>query len=584
MALSDRIKAAASSLGRTVGEFVREGVRGFESASHPPVVASPDDVIEKADPRKGSGPTGAEFDPLDAYGRITADGAMTSTHPGSGTPMATLERLARISVPAIVINHVIDEIAEFCHPQSSPHTYGFKIALDDDEKEPSARQKKTMEQITRIVMNGGGKYQSGGLEGMVRRGMRDSLVHDAFAAQYLLERGGVPCGMFVYDAKTIRRREPTADYLSTGRWGEDPGYIQWIDQRKWAEWEANEFVYGMRWPRTDTDSFGYGWGELDQIQNVLASFARTENYNTVNFTSGIHASHLLAMISAMDRESFSSYRRMFEANFSGPNQKRRLPIVQLDPELKEDVKAIQLGNTNAEMEYSNWLNYQVKLICAAYGVDPAAALGMNFGAEGQTSSLGSSSPADRYEQSKSHGIRPKLRSLASWITPMVKMIDPEMHMAFGGFESVTEQDKLDMDIKQLSNFTTVNEVRARYDLEPIEGAAGDVIANPYVSQTQMSEQQMAMQAQGGGMGQDQGQGQDQPQGMSDASLMNSLHSDVYMKNGGTIDLITKAAVSRHNEALRRGLIKPPNSWRPGHAWAALDRGKSREPIVVEVRS
>jgi hypothetical protein len=603
MALADRLKAAAGQFGRTLGEVARAGVAGFAAVSRPPVVATPfeapdeRDLLEKALKRNSGSPTGAEFDPLDAYGRITSDGAMTGAHPGSGTPQATLERLARVSVPAVVINHILDEIDEFCHPQTSPHTYGFKIALDDEEKEPTARQKKRMVEITKVILNGGGKYQSGGFSGVCRRGMRGSLVQDMFPAQILMDGYKQPCGMFVYDATTIRRREPTADYISSGRWGEDPGYVQWIDQRKWAEWDAEEFICGIRWPRADNDAFGYGWGELDQIQNLVSSFARTENYNTVNFTSGIHATHLLAMISAMDRESFSSYRRIFEANFSGPNQKRRLPVVQLDPELKEDVKSIQLGNTNAEMEYSNWLNYQVKLICATYGVDPAAALGMNFGAEGQTSSLGSSSPADRYEQSKSHGIRVKLRQLASWITPMVKMMDPDMHLEFGGFESITEQDKLDMDIKQMANFVTVNEIRARYDLEPIDGPAGDVIANPYVSQTQQMEAQMAAGVgpdgqPGAGGGQDDG-GQDSGQDpfgqgqhvsqMTDQALMNSLHADTYMPNGGTIDSISKASVSKYNEALRRKLIAAPSSWRPGKPWAAVpQKGRERPPIVVSV--
>lgn len=615
MALADRLRDAAARVGKVVGETIREGTAAYENAryvlspgpteplkprntsgdrmeAHLAAVAGmPLDALNKGSAltdapgkkvaeRKAAAeaPRGAEFNPLDAYGRVTNEAAMTGIHPGTwDMSFNTIERLSRLSVPALVINHQVDDIAEFCVPQASPYSYGFRITLDDDEKEPTTKQKKRMEEIQRLIMQGGGKYQSGGLEGFVRRILRDSLTFDACGAEILKDRSGQPIGLFAYDAKTIRKRAPDNDWLTTGRWGEDPGYVQWVEQRVWAEWAGDEFIYGVRRPRTGLETFGYGFPELEELVTVMTGFARSENYNTVNFTSGIHASTILGIVSTMDTEAFTAYRRMFEANFSAAAQKRRLPMIQLDPELKEDLKAVNLGHSNRDMEYSNWMNYQIKLICAAWGVDPASAVGMVFGNEGQSSSLGSASPGERYMQSKSHGIRTKLRWLGQFLTPFVKLLDPEMKFVFAGFESVSEQDKLDMDMKQLGGFVTVNEIRTRYDLPPIEGGAGDVVANPYVSQVQQMEASMA-QGQDDGYGGDGGYG-----GMGDDMLMASMNSDLYLPNGGTVDSITKAVAARHAEGLRRGAIRTPAGWRPGNRLGLVERGAARETVLIEVK-
>ena len=581
MAIIDRLKQGAEQLGRTAGEIVRSGVASYNASRHPPKPPPLHDDVDEPEPRiaKGRGdtgmPTGAAFDPLDAYGRITEEAASTQIHPGTwATSQWTLERLARLSVPAIVINHLIDELAEFCFPQLSPHVFGFRITPDDDEANQTPGQKRRAKEIEKVLMAGGGDYQDGGLEGFVRRIMRGSLIQDAAPFEVLFNGYGEPTGMFAYDPKTIRRRKPDAEYLARGQWGEDPGYVQWVNQRIRKEWDADQFKLGIRRPRSDMESFNYGWPELDEIAVVLGNFARAENYNAVNFTSGIHTSHLLAIVSGMDREAFQAYRRMFEANFSAANAKRRLPVVQLDPELKEDMKAVALGHPNREMEYTNWLYYHVKLICAAYGVDPASALNMVFGNEGQSSSMGSASPADRYLQSKAHGVRPKLRALAQWLTFIVKMIDPEQKLVFGGFDSITEEEKLKLDVMQMSNFLTVNEVRTRYDLAPIEGPAGDIIANPYVSQAQMAEHALP----GGELYTDPADNA----GMDDNTLMNSMFADY--RGGGGMDRITKAYASRYGHALNRGLIKTPELWRPGRAWSAIPTQPGRPPLTVVVRT
>jgi len=643
MSIMDRLNSLAASLGGAAGSLARRASEAFVDAARPPQdtaqtpaaeQTAPDEVIVKSGPgaflgggapdmgavvmptasspafdvpdpvdalfkaakKEEPGPAGYAFDPVDAIGRITSDANLNPTHPGTdGMPWWMLEKLASMSVPALVINHAVAEVCEFAKRQTVAHTFGFRLRLADTSRHPTKAEKLRMTEIERVIERGGGKYQSGGFEGTVRRFMRESLVYDAAPIE-ILEASGFrntePMGMFVYDAQSVRRREPSQQYYDRGQWGES-GYVQWVLNRVVAEWDEPEMIYGIRNPRVGMRFVDYGFPELHMLWNVLVNFGRAENYNAVNFTSGIHSSSLLAIMSTMDRTAFSAMRRTFDANFSQAAAKRRMPIIQLDPSQKEDIKSVNLSNSNKEMEFTNWLFYNVKLVCAAYGVDPVAALNMQFGNEGQ-SALNSSGPAERYEMSRARGLRPRLRSIESWINSkfLPRFKDGETFVfEFTGFDSLTEGEKLDIDKKMLESFMSVNEIRARYDLKPIPGSAGDVIANPYISQAQ-SMDAMNQQQGGEGGGMDMGMGGEMPPGeeeepeapfedFDDASLMASLYRDP--KHGGSINQITKSLAGPVAEAVRRGLVKPPPTWRPGKPWSIVSRGSQREPIVVQVR-
>ena len=71
-----------------------------------------------------------------------------------------------------------------------------------------------------------------------------------------------------------------------------------------------------------------------------------------------------------------------------------------------------------------------------------------------------------------------------------------------GLNGLSIEQELEMDIKKISNFQTINEIREKYEMKPIEGEAGELILNPTYSQAiqqaKMAEQQQQM-GMGGGM-------------------------------------------------------------------------------------
>ena len=85
---------------------------------------------------------------------------------------------------------------------------------------------------------------------------------------------------------------------------------------------------------------------------------------------------------------------------------------------------------------------------------------------------------------------------------IVEQLNPDFEFVFMGLNGLSIEQELEMDIKKISNFQTVNEIREKYELKPIEGEAGELILNPTYSQAiqqaKMAEQQQQM-GMGGGM-------------------------------------------------------------------------------------
>lgn len=600
MALIDIVKGAATRLGKAAGEVALAGLESFRvaadvrtaapaptpaptpRASPVNVVASDMDELLKAQQGKRRpddnvqlrGERGHLYDPIEAIGRITPEAvAFSKTHPGTyGLPFAYLDRMARLPVPSTVINLAVHELAEMCHPQVDEHGLGLRVRHKDDEKTLTGGQKKRAKQIEEILFRGGGRFQDGGLDGWCRRVMRNSLVYDAAASEVLFERGGMPYGLFALDARTIRRVPPNADQIARGAWDE-AGYCQVVRDTVTHTWPAEDFMYGVRRPRTEMEAFGYGFPELEELITVIHNLTRAENYNAVTFTSGIHSSAVLAFMTDMDPDAFEVMKREIDANLSVSSAKRRMPIVQLSAAERESLQAIQLSMSNREMEFQSWVHYLMKFVWAAFGMDPVIG-NFWFGQEGQTSSLATGSPADRYSASRTRGSRPRARALQSWLTKaIVEKIDPDLMAEFGGFQDDNEVERIDNAAKQLSNWMTVDEIRARFDLEPDpDPELGNLILNPIYFQA-WSQKQMAQQQPDPSLA---------PEDENDQSLMDNLFQDP--RSGGTAPEIMASLAARSREALRRGLVKPPAGLGRRGRWGLVPGAEGRPPLSISVRA
>lgn len=488
-----------------------------------------EDLIQKAlKAAEGGGkiePSAYDVDPYNYSMYATSDSYRDNAHEGTfGVDYDILQFMSRVPVISAIIQTRLNQIAEFCVPQEDQYKAGYVIRLRDQERKPTPEETKEMRELSKWLETCGEGYRFGGafnFEAFVKMILRDSLTYDQAAFEIIKNRKGEIAGFIPVDGSTIRRSALSEKEKEEGRrdW-EHTAFIQVINGKKVAEFDAENLAFCIRRPRTTYHARGYGFPELEELIRVVTHLVNAETYNASNFINGIHAPSILVLKSKMSPNTFRSFKRDMYAMLSGAAQAKRTPIIQLDPDtnLKEDLQSVSIGGSAEEMGYTQWIGYLTKLSCALFQIDPAE-LGFVFGTEGQTGALTQQGPGARIQASKDKGLYPLLRSVQNWLNRFI--IHPVSHdkyeLRFVGLDLETEKDVLAADVQRVSNFLTVNEIRAKYNLPKVEG--GDVILNQaYITALGMSQASQEQQAQGDqgydeseqeGEQEDEGEDQDQ---------------------------------------------------------------------------
>lgn len=447
-------------------------------------------------------PKGWNIDPLNVLS-MGADETVSSEHPGTfGVPFITLSMMARVPDISAIVNVRISQLAEGCSPQETEHSLGYLFRLKDRKAQPTKAQQKEIAHWTDWIQTCGDPRidPDATLEGFVRSFMRDSLIWDQACAEKVRTRGRKLAGFQALDGSTIRRMKPSAEERRAGRRDPDKlAFVQVVNNKIAANWQARDFMFCIRRPRTALWAAGYGYPELDELINVVTWMLSADSYNAANFKNGMHSSGLIALVTKMNPSLFRAFRREFYAMLKGASQAKKTPLIQLDPENKEDIKFVNLSQTNKDMEFKEWREDLRKLACALFLMDPAE-LGYVYGNEGQSGSLSQQGPGDRILASRERGLRPLLRALQSWINrKIISEIAPEYEFMFAGFDASTATEKLDNAIKRLK-FSTYNEVRADFDLPEIKTKTAEAIGDPTYVNALQQEQAAEAQPEGGGDG------------------------------------------------------------------------------------
>ena len=549
------------------------------------IVAPGSAALEKAKSADGVvAPKSWNINPHDlGYSNSSLEEIGSTVHPGTvGLDYMTLQSVSRIPVIGSIIQTRIQQVSEFCVPMQSPYSSGFRVRLKDNEARTSAAARKEAREIEGIIMAAGGRYGIGSFEMTMRAMLRDSLVYDQCNFEVLRTRGGQAYGYIPVDASTIRRAKPSTKKRSQrdkGHFylgeGDKLAYTQVVNDKIVNTYAHRDMAWGIRRPRTWIEINGYGYPELEELVNVVTDLLNATTYNSVNFTNGIHAQTILTVKSTMTAEMFDAFKRHIVAMMSGVKNAKRLPIVQLQPDGKEDVKAVNLSQSNKEMEYSQWINWLLKITCSCYSMDPAE-LGFMFGNEGQANSLSTSGPEERIVASKERGLRPLLRSVEGWLnTTLVNELNPDFALEFVGLNQMSEGDRVELDIKALKAYRTINEIRAEHDLPKLESELGDMILDPSYLSTSMQLKSME-----GGDEEDEGGGyEDEDEGEYEGGAEAGDEP-----TGGEFDLDaeTEALVEATEKALSSGEFEREQRHHTPGKGLALRKSRGVRSYIVEV--
>ena len=438
------------------------------------------------------------FDPLDAANSMGYFTKATSLSYG------VLRQMSKAPIVRAVINTRKDEVADYCKPQPDKYSKGFVIKKEgvEDTDELTDRDKKIIEKLTKFILHCGddtSRWDLDDFETFVRKLVEDSLSLDQACAEIIPNRLGEPTQFVAVDGATFRIADSVDNDNNTeGKKkvnGYYPSYVQVYQGQVISEFYPWELIFGVRNPSTNIYANGYGRSELEDLVTTVTAQLNADKYNATFFTRGsAPKGALLVKKGNINKDRIAELRRDWNAMMSGADNAHKTPILDA-----ESVEWLDMQKTNRDMEFSNFQEYLIKLVCAIYKISPEE---IGFPLQGTNrGGLGSGSDGGKEERdySKDKGLKPLLTSVSTWINKHI--LGPKTNylyrLEFVGLNNESVKEEEDRIVKAAAVYMTVDEARHERGLKPLPNGMGKMPVNPIFSQMQMMSQQQNQEAQQG---------------------------------------------------------------------------------------
>lgn len=407
----------------------------------------------------------------------------------------------RNPIIAIAINKKSTGVARFAKYARNKKDPGFEIAMRDENASPSQAAMKRIEQIRDIVMHGGirnirpgggpmgcwsadGTERADGLHYALRKLVRDSLTLDACA--FRIEEGEnsakYPIAFWTpVDASLIRfaqtkRKTDAIDgmgllgaYNAQIRQGlKDIDFVMLQEGGSGVqrEFSWSELAWMIRNPRSEQSVNGYGYGECEQIVDIIGGIINGIQYNTQYFDSNHIPPGLLSLTGKYGDDAIDDFKEQLK-QMCGPEHFWGVPIIVGEKGSPAEYVPLRGDSDKVGMYWKDWLNFCVVIVCAMYQMDPSE---IGFESFGQAANpLGNASPASRIETQQETGFEPLLTAFATMLNEnIVERIDADFYLRFTGLKAIDEaEEQAESSFRMTMGMSTPNQELARYDEEKI---------------------------------------------------------------------------------------------------------------------
>lgn len=431
--------------------------------------------------------------------------AMGYKHKKDSMSFEIMKRVSQqLSLVAAILQTRCNQIASFSAPFRQTKSLGFVVKHKDPGHLTTRTELEFIKELEDFIAACGHPVQNphtsrkrDDLETFLKKLVRDSLMYDQCVFEVVPDRRNRPFEFLAVDASTIRIAGPEQSLVGpNSTWVErdsselrgapykfrqmyeydpmnPPAYVQLVNGQIENIYYRDELAFGVRNPRTDIYIQGYGYGEIEQLVNILTAHLYAEEYNRRFFMQGSAPKGILNL----KGENFSpdmmeNFRRQWRANVEGVENAWRTPVLQAE----QGIEWINLNPSNKDMEYGQWMEYLIKITSAVFLIDPAE---LNFDLHGgvQQTPLFESSQEWKLKASRDKGLKPLLRFLEKLINEaIVDKIDDHFTFQFVGLDELTEQEKHELRKEQIASYMTLNEIRRAEDLDDVE--FGDFPINP----------------------------------------------------------------------------------------------------------
>lgn len=440
-----------------------------------------------------------------------------------------LRGMAKTHIPTAVIKTRVAQVLDHCEPQSDKYRTGFvvdkrnKWRSTEKDKPLTKDEQKRADKIIQFILDCGTTenfWHADTFSTFISKIVIDALTLDQSTFEVVRDRAGRPIEFFATDAATFRIADSFGNDDSMRNYeevnGYAPSYVQVIDGRVYNSFYPWELCFGVMNPTTDIRTNGYGESPLERMIQLITSLLNADAYNANFFKVGSSPQGILTYSGNVNQNTLDSFRQQWQAQVAGVANSHKIPMVNADK-----VNFIPTNVPNKDMEFGRYQEFMIKCCCAMYLTDPSE-IGFNMsGNTNGNSGLGGDATKEKLQYSKDKGLKPLLRYIQHWLNKyIVWQIDPEFEFRFVGVDDAEDKaTELDQDIKKVQNFMTLNEIRAKYNLDEVEG--GDTVLNPIFSQQKMMAQQGNEESNNAVDGMNGGKDDDEPN-----PFMKSLQNDL----------------------------------------------------------
>ena len=420
-------------------------------------------------------PKGMLFDPFSYWGASSYGGDYRQRPSQMSFDM--LRQMSTIPLVSAILQVRCTQVASFARPSIQENYAGFKIQMRDSKRSPSRGALKKIAELERFVQNTG-NYDDNRVNFLrddfglfLKKVVRDSLIYDQMCFQVVPNSKGDPSAFQAMSAHSIRLAKATEDGGFQYN-PEVPFAVQVFEEQVIAEFLPDELCFGIRNPRSDLEVGGYGFSELEMLIHTLTGYLYAIQYNQKFFSQGMGVKGMLNFKGTIPERQLRAFKREFASMVTGVSNAWRTPITNSD-----DIQWINLHSSNREMEYSQWLDFLIKVACSVYMLDPSE-INFTYGNTGQSSAMGTASSVEKVTESKDRGLVPLVLRTFNFLNKyVIERIDPDFEIIPTGVTSKTPEERRKQQETESRFLKTVDELRAEEDLPPLPDNKGAVILN-----------------------------------------------------------------------------------------------------------
>lgn len=412
-----------------------------------------------------------------------------------------LKRFGNNIIINAIINTRSDQVALYCQPSRySKKGMGFEVRLKDVTKTPGANEKKEIERIEDFLNNTSGSFDINRdtFYDFCKKIVRDTLIYDQVNVEKNINRR-------TNKLESFTAVDPTTIFYKTrdNKLIHQPNqakYVQVLNNEVVNEYTQREMIMGIRRPRTDIYSSGYGLSELEIALKQVIAHENTESFNDRFFSHGGTTRGVLLIKHEQQQSQYAleNFKREWKSSLSGINGSWQIPVVSAD-----DVKFVNMTPTANDMQFEKWLNYLINVICSVYEIDPSE---VNFpnrgGATGsKANSLNEGDSTKKHRDSQNKGLQPLLKFIETLINKhIISEFGDKYVFEFNGGDTQSEIEKLQIQKLKTEIGITPDELRQELGYEG-KVPGGDIIQTGVavqragqLAQEQLQREQKKMQS------------------------------------------------------------------------------------------